>query len=99
MGAPDEWPSRRLASRQNPAYRPADMNFLAAGCWEEVLAFCRLGQARGGHIESAAFAAKGCWKGANIPSPRACGERVRVRGGGIRQRFNEFPPLIPTFSP
>src|SRR5690606_39579402 len=28
MGAPDEWPSRRVTSRQNPAYRPADIVFL-----------------------------------------------------------------------
>ncbi len=30
MDVPDEWPSRRATSRQNPAYRPADMIFLPA---------------------------------------------------------------------
>ena len=26
-GVPDEWPSRRETSRQNPAYRPAGISF------------------------------------------------------------------------
>jgi hypothetical protein len=34
-----------------------------------------------------------------IPTPRPYGERVRVRGGDIRKRRSEQPPLIPTFSP
>src|SRR5690606_20211577 len=34
-----------------------------------------------------------------VPSPRPYGEKVRMRGGGIRKRRRKLPPLTPTLSP
>ena len=92
MGAPDEWPSRRLASRQNPAYRPADMVFLARACWEEVLRILLWCYGAGGQSDRTEFVAAPGRGGAIFPSP--CPSRGEGQGEGRRHTptTNKLPP-------
>ena len=50
MGVPDEWPSRRETSRQNPAYRPAgNFSFRFSGVTAAIGTFSGAARARVNH--------------------------------------------------